>query len=365
MSKTNIDSLPQDNWNSQDVDPFTAAFTSTTAGAPQTEQETAIPRQASDIDSLQEEGIQEEAPAVLEDAPAAEPEGDKITLKVNGKEIEYDFSDRERIKADIQKGMAAQAKLKQAAALRKENEALKARLEGSGDLASYKKAQALLEKGYTDHAIKSILGDKNWDKFLSGKLEEEIAYRNADPVERAEIEARRQGAAQKYQDDERLSEIQRLREELEATTTSISEQQYSNYLESARSSYDLGKWIEDAEISSELNDSLILAADTEIVREQQRRENAQQRGEAVKDVNAHEIKKIYHKHAKRFLKHYKTSAEKMADETVRTQASQAKKTAQVASQKNYSTPNAIEEHLKSGGSMMDLLARLGGSKMGL
>lgn len=330
------------------------------------------PSFGSDLDSLaaQNDSANAQPQPAQEEQPQATPEpvqGEKEILKVNGKEIEFDFSDRDRLKAEIQKGLAAQQKLKQAAQIRKENEALKQKLSQASneDMSSFQKAKKLLEKGYTDHALKSLLGDKNWDQYVQSKIEEEIAYRQADPVERAEIEARRQEMARKYQDDERLEEIQRLRAELEATTSSISEQQYSNYLETARSSYDLNKWIDDGEIAGELNDSLSLAADSEIIREQQRRERAQELGEAVPDLSNAEIKKIYHKHALRFLKHYKKSAEKMADEKIEQQSSQAKQTAQIASQRNYAQPNLVEEHMKSNGSMTDLLRRMMGSKAGL
>lgn len=380
MQQDKTSGMPVENWNQASAN-HDALSQAIFQGAPLTNEavqeirskesdQFSQPSFGSDLDSLfaQQEAAPAPSPAEEAAAPTAPAQsGEKEILTVNGKEVEFDFSDRDKLKAEIQKGLAAQQKLKQAAQLRKENEALKAKLNQASneDLSSFQKAKKLLEKGYTDHALKSLLGDKGLDQWMRSKIEEEIAYRQADPVERAEIEARRQDMARKYQDDERLEEIQRLKAELEATTTSISEQQYSNYLENARSSYDLGKWIDDSEIASELNDSLILAADSEIIREQQRRERAQELGQAVADLSSLEIKKIYHKHALRFLKHYKKSAEKMADQKIEQQSSQAKQTAQIASQRNYAAPNIVEEHMKSNGSMTDLLRRMMGTKAGL
>src|SRR5210317_804663 len=148
-----------------------------------------------------------------------------------------------------------------------------------------------MEKGHHDAALRSIMGEEAYNSYLNSKIEEEVSYRNASPEERAQIEAKRQAIARSLEDDERKAEIDRLREELEAQRSSVTEQQYSGYLENARTTYDLGKWIDDSEMAGELNESLQLAANSEIVREQQLRERAQEMGEYAPDVSSKEIRK--------------------------------------------------------------------------
>ena len=278
-------------------------------------------------------------------------------LKVNGKEIEFDFSDKERVKQELQKGLAAQQRLKLAKQIRQENERLKAQLENlspSQEAESFKKARQLMEKGQHDAALRAIMG-KEYDKYLNSKLEEEIQYRNASPEERSQIESKRAALARQLEDEERRAEISRLREELEAQRSSVTEQQYSSYLETARSTYDLGKWIDDGELAGELNESLQLAANSEIVREQQLRERSQEMGEYVPDVSAKEIQKIYHKHARRLLSFYKKSSDTAATQKIQQQSQQAQAAAQAASQRNYSNNSPLDGW---NGSMEELLSRM-------
>jgi predicted transcriptional regulator len=292
---------------------------------------------------------------------ALTPETQIEKLKVNGKEIDFDFSDKARLKEELQKGLAAQQKLRQAKKIRQENERLKAQLQksGSGNVDTFKKAQALLEKGQQEQALQTLLGRDQLESYLGSRLEEEIRYREADPATRAKIDAERQERARRLEDEERRLEIENLRRQLEEQQTSVTENQYASYFEGARSAYNLGKWIDDSSIATELNDSLQLAANNEIVTEQQRREYRQERGENVPDVGEAEIRKIYHKHAKRLLSFYKKSAEKVADQRIEQQAQNARQAAQVASQKNYASNDPLQNW---DGSMASLLAAMSGKK---
>ena len=295
---------------------------------------------------------------------AQEPSAEQAALeklKVNGKEIEFDFSNKELLKQELQKGLAAQQRLKLAKQIREENEKLKAQLESlapSKEAENLKKARQLMEKGHHDAALRSIMGEEAYSNYLSSKIDEEVKYRNASPEERAQIEAKRQSLARALEDDERKAEIQRLREELEAQRSSVTEQQYSSFLEDARSTYDLGKWIGDREMAGELNESLQLAANSEIVREQQLRERAQEMGEYAPDISSKEIRKIYHKHARRLLSFYKKSSDIAATQKIQQQSQQAQAAAQAASTRNYSNQNPLQGW---NGSMEELLARIGKS----
>lgn len=289
--------------------------------------------------------------------PAEQPATEK--LKVNGKEIEFDFSDKERVKQELQKGLAAQQRLKLAKQIRQENERLKAQLESlapSKEAENLKKARQLMEKGHHDAALRSIMGEEAYKSYLDSRVEEEVNYRNASPEERAQIEAKRQALARQLEDDERKAEIDRLRQELESQRSSVTEQQYAGFLQNARSTYDLGKWIDDSEMAGELNDSLQLAANNEIVREQQLRERAQEMGEYAPDLSDKDIRKIYHKHARRLLSFYKKSSSVAATQQIQQQSQQAQAAAQAASVKNYSNQNPLQGW---NGSMEELLARMG------
>lgn len=283
-------------------------------------------------------------------------------LKVNGKEIEWDFSNRENLKAELQKGLSAQQKLKKAKEISRENEALKKRVADNESLSPLKKAQALLEKGYTEHAIKSVLGDKNWESFLQKRIEEEIEYRAADPLQRAEMDSKRNEALRKYQENEQLERIKEAEERILKREEAIVEQQFQSYLESASTKYDAGQWIEDGEMASALNESLSLAANNEIIQLQQIRERKREMGAHVDDVNARDIHQIYRKHALRIFKPYSKVQAQQATQRVETQSKQATQAAQAASQRNYSTSSLIADVMKKGGGMNDILDRLGSLK---
>jgi len=315
---------------------------------------------SSSLDALEDanRASQNQSPS----APSEQTEQEKVLekLKVNGKEIEFDFSDKERVKQEIQKGLAAQQRLKLAKQIRQENEKLKAKLESlapSKEVEDFKKARQLMEKGHHDAALRSIMGEEAYNKYLSSKVSEEVDYRNASPEERASIQAKRDAIVRQLEEDERKAEIENLRAELESQRASVTEQQYSGYLEDARSTYDLGKWIDDGEMAGELNESLQLAANNEIVREQQLRERAQELGEYAPDVSSKEIRKIYHKHARRLLSFYKKSADVAATQKIEQQSQQAAQAAQLASQRNYTNKSPLDGW---NGSMEELLSRING-----
>lgn len=312
----------------------------------------------SDLDSLSQN--QQDAQQVPQQESKSSAQIEK--LKVNGKEIEFDFSDKERLRQEIQKGLAAQQKLRAAKKVREENERLKAQIQNTGsseDVAVFRKAKALLDSGNQEQALLTLLGKDGYSKYLETKLNEEITYREADPATRAQMDAKRQEMARKLEDEERRQEIANLRRQLEDQRNSVTESQYASYFEGARSAYNLGKWIEDTSIATDLNDSLQLAANNEIVTEQQRREYRQELGEPVPDVSENEIRKIYHKHAKRLLTLYKKSADRAADQKIEQQSQNARQAAQVASQKNYAGNDALKNW---NGSMSDLLAAMAGKK---
>jgi len=317
---------------------------------------------ASSLDALEDANRAAQSQPSPEQQAAPEQTAEEKALeklKVNGKEIEFDFSDKERVRQEVQKGLAAQQRLKLAKQIRQENERLKAQLESlapSKEAESLKKARQLMEKGHHDAALRSIMGEEAYKSYLDSKIDEEVNYRNASPEERAQIEAKRQALARALEDDERKAEIDRLREELESQRSSVTEQQYSGFLQNARSTYDLGKWIDDGEMAGELNDSLQLAANNEIVREQQLRERAQEMGEYAPDLSDKDIRKIYHKHARRLLSFYKKSSSVAATQKIEQQSQQAQAAAQAASTRNYSNQNPLQGW---NGSMEELLARMG------
>jgi len=318
---------------------------------------------ATDLDSLEQvSSDQQQVPQVSKE----EPKPSLTKLKVNGKEVEFDLSDEAKLKEYLQIGMAAQQKLKSAKQIRRENEELKAqlsKLQSSNQNAQFEKARKLMEQGHKDHALRTLLGEDNYSSYLSSKVDEMLEYREADPMRKLEIESKWEQERLKLQEDERLEEIQRLREQLEEQQTNVTTQQYSSYLEGARSAYDLSKWIEDGDMAGELNDSLQTAANAEIVREQEARELAQEQGRMVPDLNEKDIRKIYHKHARRFLKYYKTLSTKVADQQIEQQAQKAQATAQIASERNYQNQDdLLSKWSKSGGSMTDLLAAMAGKK---
>lgn len=316
---------------------------------------------ASSLDALQDANrAAQSQPAQAEQQTEQEIEKAIEKLKVNGKEIEFDFSDKDRVKQELQKGLAAQQRLKLAKQIRQENERLKAQLESlspSKEAENFKKARQLMEKGHHDAALRAVMGEEAYKSYLDSKVEEEVNYRSASPEERAQIQAKREALARQLEDDERRAEIDRLREELEAQRSSVTEQQYSSYLETARSTYDLGKWISDSEMAGELNESLQLAANSEIVREQQLRERSQEMGEHAPDVSAKEIQKIYHKHARRLLSFYKKSSDTAATQKIQQQSQQAQQAAQAASERNYKSTSPLDGW---NGSMEELLSRMSG-----
>lgn len=310
----------------------------------------------------EQEGISTEPSQEGNQEPSKAEVKDVEILKVNGKEIEWDFSNRENLKAELQKGLSAQQKLKKAKEVLRENEALKKRVTDNESLSPLKKAQSLLEKGYTEHAIKSVLGDKNWESFLQKKIDEEIEYRSADPLQRAEIDSKRHESLRKYQENEQLERIKEAEERVLKREEAIIEQQFQGFLESASTKYDAGQWIEDSEMASALNESLSLAANNEIIQLQQIRERKRELGAHVDDVNARDIHQIYRKHALRIFKPYGKLQAQQATQRVETQSQQATQAAQAASQRNYSTSNIIADVMKRGGGMNDILDRLGSLK---
>jgi hypothetical protein len=280
------------------------------------------------------------------------------TLKVDGKEVEWDFSDREKLKVEIQKGLSAQRKLQVAKEIRLENKRLKAQVAHAADLAPLKTAQALIKQGHTDQAIRNILGEENWNRMLEQKVEEELEYRSADPVRRAELDAQRTEQRRKIQEDAQLQRIKDLEKKIEQREEDAIQREFQTILETAVNKYDLRRWEKDEEVAEGLNESLSLAANAEILREQQRRERLRDLGKPVKDIGAKEINQIYHKHTKRLLTRIKRASSD-ANEQIEEQASRATQQAQAASTRNYNTSNIISDIMSKGsGSMSDLLEQM-------
>lgn len=321
---------------------------------------------SSDLDSLVDANeAQASNPSVPEGDAEVKPEvnsetgGDEVEhleLKVKGRKEPFKVPknwEDPKVQELLNKGARFDTRMQELAKAQKE---LQAKLEKTRDYESkaevaerVEAARQLMEQGYGEHALASVLGDTA-ESFLDSLVEERIKYREASPEERLQMDLERQKKVEQLQRQRYADRIAKLEAQINARSEQVREAEFSGYIEDAKGRYDLGQWVEDDSMASSLNDMLHSAAMSDIIKLQRQREA---RGE--ENISQRDIRRAYANRAKILIDGYRSQSSKLAQEQVAQQAEVATKTAQVASTKNYGQSDVMSQWQKSGGSMSDLV----------
>ncbi len=133
-----------------------------------------------------------------EEKPQDNP--DILKLKVYGKEVEFDISDKERLKVELQRGIAAQQNSEKAAKIQKQAEALVRQLSDNPG--------AVLEQVMGGDKLRDWAETFLYDKIVQDKMSPE---EKAHKAEKSELEQLRAERDKKKTDDEQV-EINRLKD---------------------------------------------------------------------------------------------------------------------------------------------------------
>lgn len=322
-------------------------------------------KSATDLESLTE--YDKDAPEVDID-PAAESEHQpsvgtvqEVELKVKGYDkpvkVKIDPADEE-FKSLLNKGLRFDKRIQEIAQQSKD---LEAKLQKFGDSEAkfevaerVEAARRLMEQGHKEHALATIFGEST-ESFIESLVEERVAYQNASPEKRLEMDLAKQKNEEQLQRQKDADRIAALEARLNARSEQVQEAEFSGYIEDARSRYDLSQWVDDADAVSDLNDMLHTAAMADIIKLQRKREAT---GEA--NVSQRDIRRAYASRAKRLIQNQERTSSKVANEKVSQQSEVSKQNAQVASTRNYGQPDIASEWQKGNGSMSDLVDMLRG-----
>jgi hypothetical protein len=318
-----------------------------------------------DLESLTE--YDKDSPAVDIDPNAeasAQPSVDNIQeveLKVKGYDkpvkVKIDPAD-ESFKSLLNKGLRFDKRVQEIAQQSKD---LEAKLQKFADSESkfevaerVEAARRLMDQGHKEHALATIFGE-NTEAFIESLVEERVAYQNASPEKRLQMDLEKQKSTEQLQRQKDADRIAALEARLNARSEQVQETEFSGYIEDARSRYDLSQWVDDADAVSDLNDMLHSAAMADIIKIQRKREaNGEQ------NVTQRDIRRAYANRAKRLIQNQERTSSKIADEKVSQQSEVSKQNAQVASTRNYGQPDIASEWQKGNGSMSDLVDMLRG-----
>ena len=317
----------------------------------------AQPTTTSDLESLID---QDEAP-VGDAEPAPEPAADvptidELELKVKGVKDPVKVPknwDDPQVQELLNKGARFDVKMQEIA---KQTQDLEARLKQTDDYAEKSEiadrvnsAKEFLKDGHKKHALAAIFGDST-ESFIASLVEDEVAYQSASPEERLNIDLARQKQNEQLRAKNDSDRIAKLEARINARSEQVQEAEFTGYIEDAKTRYDLGQWVEDADAASDLNDMLHTAAMSDIVRLQRSRES-----KGLSNVDQRDIRRAYASRAKRLIASQDSQSSKLADEKVAKQSEAAAANAQVASTKNYGQPSVNDMLKKAGGSMSDLV----------
>lgn len=282
---------------------------------------------------------------------------DELELKVKGfkqpVKVRKDFEDP-KVQELLNKGLRFDKRMQELAKAQKD---LQTKLTSQNDYADkaeiaerVEAARALMQDGYSEHALGTLLGDST-QEFLDNLVEERIKYQNASPEERLGIDLERKERQRQLSEKQATDKIAKLEAQINARSEQAQETEFSGYIDGAKSKYDLAQWIDDGDTADYWNDVLHTTAMRDIVKLQRQRE-----ADGQQNISDRDIRRAYAQHVKRIMSNLNRQSEKIADTKVAQQSEVAAKNAQVASTKNYGQDkNVLSDWQKSGASMSDLV----------
>lgn len=185
----------------------------------------------------------------------------KLRIKANGKEHEFilDPENAELIEA-LEYGVAGKKSFSKANKLvadaKNRISELEKKYANYNDVSTKAKTideiTSLIEKGYTDEAVKALLGDK-YEDFKRDEIISTIDYENASPLERAEMDRERAEREKLRIEDQIRSENQKLREQIEARDEQIETDRWHGLGENLLAKYNMSAYIDDPVRAEKLN----------------------------------------------------------------------------------------------------------------
>lgn len=213
------------------------------------------PEQVDTTEDTIQDGVQESTNVadVLEGDETSEPqtESDVEEIVVNGKKLKLDYSDRDTIKKYAKQAGGFRKMQVERDSLKVENQITKA------ELAELKRFETTIESAYADDGFEGLArvvagSQEEYQKWLSGEVDKEIAKRGASPQELEQIEMREQLQRERREREK----LQREREQEREERTKFQETQEIAKLQSnMNASFD--KWRFSGKLGdSELEDSI-------------------------------------------------------------------------------------------------------------
>ena len=147
--------------------------------------------EAQDEPELQEEATDTE----IEDGHREDDEGidatsdaERMVVKGAGKTREFVLNkDNKELRQVLAAGMQYPHVQKELKTLRAENAALKSSQPQGDSYSKFQEAQELIEAGFTNSAIKLLLGDDKYKSYYNGEVAGRLAFEEATPEERIKI----------------------------------------------------------------------------------------------------------------------------------------------------------------------------------
>lgn len=208
-----------------------------------------------------EESAQDLSTSLGEEAINENAAFPKLQVKGDKKDYEFELNpDNEDLRKIIERGIGANRWAYEKTQAIKEAEALRTKLEGLE--AARQKAslidevQDLMQRGYTAHAVKALLGEEGFESFKKQEIIGTIDYENATPEERFEMDRQRLDREKQWEIDKREKRLQELEKRAAEQQEQTSLDRAHGIGEKFLAKYDLSNYIDDPVIATKANTKL-------------------------------------------------------------------------------------------------------------
>lgn len=283
-------------------------------------------------------------------APETKTQAAPATLEIKGNKGVQKFDltpDNEQLKRTLQYGMVAPKWKRERDEARAELAKVKPQVAQANEKAQvWDKLTALTQRGHYEQAVRAVLGDDGFSKFVAQMTGEAAEYDAADPTRRMEIERSRDQRAAAFKDYQAEEKLREREAKLEALESRVESERLRSLGTSELQSHDFRGYIEDADLANAMNQKLWKLAWTEL----------EDVADAGGEITPEHVKKAFASNARVLRAGMQRQVKERVAKVIETKTKDATKQAQIAATERY--PKSNEYSGWDGKSAKDLLKRM-------
>lgn len=180
----------------------------------------------------------------------------KLKVKFNKEDKEFDLSpDNAELIKLVQQGLLASRIQSERDTFKKKAESYKDYDDVKKDAQVLREALELANKGYAEHAVKALLGDK-YEDFRKEAILSTIEYESADPLTQRDIDRKRLEREKALSEETKEKRIKELEAKMEARDEAVEVDRWHGIGTQLLQKYSMEQYVSDKELAAEMNNEL-------------------------------------------------------------------------------------------------------------